>query len=96
MPPCGDWLRPQARGAGFDRFWSLTLWIWKEKRRRRRSSDGVMPIDRLLTNAVFFEDTMYVVQVGFRAGLDDVYGNLSIIRILRLMRCHFFSGMGVL
>ncbi len=67
----------------------MTLWIWKEKRRRRRSSDGVMPIDRLLTNAVFFEDTMYVVQVGFRAGLDDVYGNLSIIRILRLMRCRF-------
>jgi hypothetical protein len=24
-----------------------------------------MPIDGLLTNAVFFEDTMYVVQAGF-------------------------------
>jgi hypothetical protein len=40
-----------------------------------------MPIDGLLTNAVFFEDTMYVVRAGFWAGLDDVYGNLSIIRI---------------
>jgi hypothetical protein len=55
-----------------------------------------MPIDGLLTNAVFFEDTMYVVQAGFRVSLDDVYGNLSIITHTTPYEMPFLYGMEVL
>jgi len=55
-----------------------------------------MPIDGLLTNAVFFEDTMYVVWTGFWAGLDDVYGNLSIITHTTPYETPFLYGMDIL